>query len=67
MIRLTMQGKRGKEFYLNPHMIETIECNPDTTITLLSGKIYVVAEEYSTVYNRIVEYRRSLALSKNEE
>lgn len=66
MIELTLQGKYGKVFYLNPHMIETIECNPDTTITLMSGRVVVVAQDYATVYNRILEYRRSLALCENE-
>ncbi|MGL4523938.1 MAG: flagellar FlbD family protein [Spirochaetia bacterium] len=67
MIKLTIQGKLRREIFLNPHMIETIECHPDTTIILMSGKVIVVAEDYSTVYKKIMEYRRSLVHCENEE
>ena len=36
----------GKTYYVNPHQIEYIECNPDTTLTMLSGKRLVVREDY---------------------
>jgi flagellar protein FlbD len=64
---LTLQGKLGKVFYLNPHIIEYIESVPDTAITLLSGKVLMVTEDYPTVYSRIVEYRRQIGAFKNEE
>jgi len=57
----------GKTYYLNPHQIEYIESNPDTTITMLSGKKLVVREDYQTVFRRIVEYRRLIGPFKNEE
>lgn len=56
----------GKVFYLNPHQIEYIECNPDTTLIMLSGKHLVVREEYLTVFKRIVEYRKLIGAFKNE-
>jgi flagellar protein FlbD len=57
----------GKSYYLNPHQIEYIECNPDTTLTMLSGKRLVVREDYQTLFTRIVEYRRLIGAMKNEE
>ena len=57
----------GREFYLNPHQIEYIELNPDTTLIMLSGKRLVVREDYQTVFQRIVEYRREIGVFKNEE
>lgn len=57
----------GKTYYVNPHQIEYIECNPDTTLTMLSGKRLVVKEEFETVRERIVEYRRRIGAFKNEE
>jgi flagellar protein FlbD len=57
----------GKTFYINPHQIEYIECNPDTTLMMLSGKHLVVREEYLTVFERIVEYRKLIGAFKNEE
>ena len=57
----------GKIYYLNPHQIEYIECNPDTTLVMLSGKRLVVREDYQTLFTRIVEYRRLIGAMKNEE
>ena len=57
----------GTTFYINPHQIEYIECNPDTTLIMLSGKRLVVREDYDTVLNRIVEYRKLIGAFKNEE
>ena len=57
----------GKTYYINPHQIEYIERNPDTTLTMLSGKKLVVREDYQTVFRRIVEYRRLIGAFKNEE
>jgi len=65
MIELTQLSK--KVYYLNPHQIEYIECNPDTTLIMLSGKRLVVREDYDTVLQRIVEYRRLIGAFKNEE
>ena len=57
----------GKIFYVNPHQIEYIESSPDTTLIMLSGKRLIVREEYETVFDRIVEYRRQIGAFKNEE
>jgi flagellar protein FlbD len=57
----------GKIYYVNPHQIEYIERNPDTTLIMLSGKRLVVREDYQTVFGRIVDYRRLIGAFKNEE
>ena len=57
----------GKVFYVNPHQIEYIESNPDTTLIMLSGKRLVVRDDYETIFNRIVEYRSLIGAFKNEE
>ena len=57
----------GKVFYVNPHQIEYIESNPDTTLIMLSGKRLVIREDYETIFQRIVEYRRLIGAFKNEE
>ena len=54
-------------FYVNPHMIEYIETNPDTTLIMLSGKRLVVQEDYQSVFDLIVEYRKQIGAFKNEE
>ena len=57
----------GVVYFLNPHQIEYIENNPDTTLTMLSGKRLVVREDYQSVLGRIIEYRKQIGAFKNEE
>ena len=57
----------GKTFYINPHQIEYVESNPDTTLVMLSGKRLVVREDFQSLFDRIVEYRRLIGAFKNEE
>ena len=57
----------GFTYYVNPHQIEYMETNPDTTLVMLSGKRLVVREGYQAVFDRIVEYRRLIGAFKNEE
>jgi flagellar protein FlbD len=57
----------GTTYYVNPHQIEYIELNPDTTLIMLSGKRLVVQDDYQSVFDRIVAYRRLIGAFKNEE
>ncbi len=57
----------GDEYYVNPHQIEYIECNPDTTLTMLSGKRLIILEDYQTILKKIVDYRKLIGAFKNEE
>ncbi len=57
----------GREFYVNPHQIEYIELNPDTTLIMLSGKRLVVREDYQSIFERILKYRREIGVFRNEE
>jgi flagellar protein FlbD len=50
----------GKEFYLNPHLVEFMEETPNTVITLTTGKKIVVEEPAETVITEIVTYRRQI-------
>ncbi|MDL2230105.1 flagellar FlbD family protein [Treponema sp. OttesenSCG-928-L16] len=65
MIKVTRLD--GMEYYLNPHQIESIETNPDTTLVMLSGKHVIVREKVPLVLERIVEYRKCIGGFKNEE
>jgi flagellar protein FlbD len=65
MIELTTLS--GKQFWLNPHLIESIERNPDTTILLSDGKRLIVKEGVDEILRRIVEYRRSIGISIAED
>jgi flagellar protein FlbD len=65
MIEVTQLS--GKVYWVNPHQIEYMESNPDTTFVMLSGKRIVVKESVQAVIDRIVEYRRKIGAFKNEE
>lgn len=57
----------GTIYFVNPHQIEYIESNPDTTLIMLSGKRLIVREDYQSVYNKILAYRSAIGALKNEE
>lgn len=57
----------GTVYYVNPHQIEYMETNPDTTLIMLSGKRLVVQEDYQSLINKIVDYRKEIGAFKNEE
>lgn len=65
MVRVTRLN--GTEYFINPHQIEYIELNPDTTLVMLSGKKLVVRESYNELFDRIIDYRKMIGSFKNEE
>jgi len=58
MIRLT--GFDKKEFILNAEVIEKIEMMPETLITLLNGKKYIVIESTEEVIEKIISYKKRI-------
>ena len=56
----------GNIYWINPHMIESMEKTPDLTITFLSGKKVVVKDSPEELIQRIVGYRRRLGISAQE-
>jgi flagellar protein FlbD len=56
----------GTEYWLNPHVIETLEGRPDTTITLTNGKKLVVMEKPQEILEAIIGYRTRLGILGHE-
>lgn len=54
MIKLTRLN--GQPFYLNAFLIESFQENPDTTIFLTNGKIFIVKEKTDELAESIHEY-----------
>ena len=50
----------GAQFALNPDLIERVDRTPDTIITLVDGKKYVVAESLPEVIALIRQFRASV-------
>lgn len=57
MITLNRLGQSDEPFQLNPDMIVTVECTPDTVITLATGTKVVVAESPEAVAGAVRDYR----------
>ena len=60
MIELTRLN--GTTFVINSDLIETIEETPDTVIVLTMGTKYVVQESKGEIVDKVVEFRRRIAL-----
>ncbi|EAQ82030.1 flagellar FlbD family protein [Blastopirellula marina] len=61
MIKLTRLG--GHPFVLNAELIQYVEANPDTFITLTTGDRMVVAESLDDVLARAVRYQQAKFLA----
>lgn len=64
MIQVTRLN--DKKYWINPHQIEIIECNPDVTLQMLSGKFYIVKETPEEILEKITAYRQKIGIFKNE-
>jgi len=63
MIKLTKfnsESRKDGEFILNAELIQTIESTPDTVITLVNEKKFIVEESADEVVRRVMKYRRAL-------
>lgn len=58
MIKVTRLN--GHSYYINAELIETIETTPDTVISLVNGKKYVVQENLNEIIEQIVDYRQRI-------
>ena len=57
---IKLNNLRGGAFVLNCDLIETISENPDTTIRLVNGQIYIVHETMQEVVDKTVEYHQMI-------
>lgn len=56
----------GKVYWVNPHMIESMETTPDLTLTMLSGKKILVKNSPSEIIEKIIEYRKKIGINNQE-
>jgi flagellar protein FlbD len=59
MISLT-RFNSGERIALNPDLIERIEENPDTVVTMTNGNRHVLAESIDEITDKIRAFRASL-------
>lgn len=60
MIRLTRLN--GSSFVLNCDLIETIDETPDTVISTINGKKYVVLENVEEIIQKVIQYKESVRM-----
>lgn len=58
MIELTRLN--GKQILINSDLIETVEENPDTVITLVNGKKIIVRENKYEVKELVKTYKKDI-------
>lgn len=63
MIELTRLN--GKSFSINALYIETVEAFPDTTITLTTGRKFIVLESEEEVREKVKEFYRKIQILSN--
>lgn len=56
----------GEIYWVNPHMIESMESNPDLTLTMLSGKKIIVKNSPQEIIQKIIEYRNKIGIDRQE-
>ena len=57
MIKLTRLN--NTKILLNPDLIEHVELNTDTVVTLTNGSSFVVREDAEQILERIIEFKRN--------
>ena len=57
----------GKSLVLNGDGIETVECTPDTVITMTHGNKYLVKETVDAVVELFKQYKQEIAQAPIEE
>ena len=57
---ITLTRLNDTEFVLNCDLIETIQQNPDTTIRLTTGNLYIVKETVEQVVEATIRYKRGI-------
>jgi flagellar protein FlbD len=55
MLKLTKLN--GEAIYINADHIELLECTPDTIITLVNGRKYIVKEQIDAVVQAFIKYK----------
>lgn len=63
MIELTRLN--GKPFSINAIYIETVEAFPDTTITLTTGRKFIVLESANEVRQKVANFYRDIQILSN--
>jgi flagellar protein FlbD len=59
---IKLKRLNGTNFVLNCELIETVEETPDTVISTINGKKFIVMETIEEIVEKVLEYKRSVLL-----
>ena len=57
---ITITKLNDKQIVMNCECIEMIESNPDTTITMTTGRKMIVKESVDDILAKIVDFKRKI-------
>ncbi|MDR2938906.1 MAG: flagellar FlbD family protein [Clostridiales bacterium] len=57
---ITVTKLNDKQIVINSDLIEVIDSNPDTTITMTTGRIIIAKEPVENIINKVVEHKRKI-------
>jgi flagellar protein FlbD len=50
----------NSEFFLNPNLIEQVQCTPDRVVTLTNGKKFIIKDTLSDILDKILDYANAV-------
>lgn len=56
----------GEALFLNADLVETVESDPDTIVTLVDGRRIIVREDPVEIVQRITRFRASILVAADE-
>ncbi len=62
---ITLTRLSGSVFVLNADLIERVDATPDTVVTLVDGKKYVVTESLAEIVAAVQQYRGQIIAVSN--
>ncbi|WP_142414811.1 flagellar FlbD family protein [Hathewaya massiliensis] len=57
---IELHGLNGSKFYLNQDKIEKIEEIPETVITLINDRKYLVKESVNEIQRKIINFKKNI-------
>ena len=57
---ITITKLNDKEMVINSDLIESIEAMPDTTVTMTTGRKYIIKTSIDEMLEKVMEFRRQI-------
>lgn len=61
---ITITRLNDREITINADLIELMEENPDTTITMTTGRKLIAKETSKEIIDKVIEYKRKISYNQ---